>query len=95
MATELELNMLARLRAHEVLIQNLLRIAFNDDEVAIRDFSARLTACLDTSRIPDLDQAKSARFPYEAQEALARILNEAVLLTESQQINKLSDKTDT
>ena len=93
MATELELKMLARLRAHEVLIQNLLRLVLHDDADAIRDFAARLNACLDTSRVPDLDQAKSARFPYEAQEALAGILNEAVVLAMRQKVEQSSNKS--
>jgi hypothetical protein len=78
MATELELKMLARLRAHEVLIENLLRLAFNNDPDAVRDFSARQSACFDTSRLPDLDPAMAARLPYETQEALASILDGAV-----------------
>lgn len=78
MATELELKMLARLRAHEVLIQHLLRLALNNDAVAIRDFADRLRVSLDTSRLPELDTVASARLPYETQEALARILDGAV-----------------
>lgn len=78
MATELELRMLARLRAHEVLIENLLRLAFKNDPDAVRDFASRQNVCLDTSRLPDLDPAMSARLPYETQEALASILEGAV-----------------
>lgn len=85
MATELELKMLARLRAHEVLIQNLLRLTFNNDPDAIRDFAERQGASLDTSRLPDLDPAMSARLPYETQQALASILDAAVRHAESQQ----------
>ena len=83
MATELELKILARLRAHEVLIQNLVRLAFNNDPDAVRDFAARQNVCLDTSRLPDLDLAMSARLPYETQEALASILDGAVRHVES------------
>lgn len=84
MATKLELKMLARLRAHEVLIQNLLRLAFNNDPDTIRDFAARQYASLDTSRLPDLDPAMSAHLPYETQEALASILDGAARHMESQ-----------
>jgi hypothetical protein len=94
MATELELQMLARLRAHEVLIQNLLRLVFNNDADAIRDFAARQNVCLDTFRLPDLDPAMSKRLPYETQEALARILEGAILHTESKQLNQSSDQPD-
>ena len=83
MATELELMMLAQLRAHEVLIQNLLRLAFNNDPDAVRDFAARQNVCLDTSRLPDLDAAMAARLPYETQEAIASILAGAVRHVES------------
>ncbi len=83
MATKLELKMLARLRAHEVLIQNLLRLAFNNDPGAIRDFAARQHASLDTSRLPDVDPAMAARLPYETQEALASILDGVVRHVES------------
>lgn len=83
MATELELKMLARLRAHEVLIENLLRLAFNSDPDAVQDFAARQSACLDTARLPDLDPAMAARLPYETQEALASILDGVVRHVES------------
>jgi hypothetical protein len=83
MATELELKMLARLRAHEVLIENLLRLAFNNDPDAVRNFAARQSACLDTARLPDLDPAMAARLPYETQEALASILDGVVRHVES------------
>jgi hypothetical protein len=85
MAAELELKMLARLRAHEILIQNLLQLAFSSDPDAVRDFAARQNVCLDTSRLPDLNPAMSARLPYETQEALARILDGAVRQAECQQ----------
>jgi hypothetical protein len=78
MATELELKMLARLRAHEVLIQNLLRLAFNNDPDAVQDFAARQSVCLDTARLPDLDPTTAARLPYETQQVLASILDGAV-----------------
>jgi hypothetical protein len=82
MATELELKMLARLRAHEVIIQNLLRLAFDNNPDAVREFAARQNVCLDTARLPDLDPAMAGRLPYETQEALVSILDGAVRHTE-------------
>lgn len=85
MASELELKMLARLRAHEVLIENLLRLAFNNDADAVREFAARQRAMLDHARPPDLDAAMTARLPYETQEALGEILDGAIRHAESKQ----------
>ena len=84
MASELELKMLARLRAHEILIQHLLWLAFDKDANELRDYSARQNACLDTSRLPDLDPEMSRRLPYETQEALSKILLEIGRRTENQ-----------
>ena len=92
MATELELKMLARLRAHEILLQNLLRLVFNNDPDAVLDFAARQNVCLDTSRLPDLDPAMSVRLPYETQEALASILDAAVRHAESKQLEPSQDR---
>ena len=72
MASELELKMLARLRAHEILIEHLLWLAFDKDANALRDYAARQNARLDTGRLPDLDPAMSDRLPYETQEALSK-----------------------
>ena len=41
MASELELKVLARLRAHEILIQHLVWLAFGKDANALRDYAAR------------------------------------------------------
>ena len=90
MATELELKMLARLRAHEVLIQNLVWLAFNGDPDAVQDFAARQSACFDTARLPDLDAAMAARLPYETQEAIASILDGVVRHVESRRPKGLS-----
>ena len=84
MASELELKMLARLRAHEILIEHLLWLAFDKDANELRDYSARQNACLDTSRLPDLDPEMSRRLPYETQEALSKILLEIGRRTENQ-----------
>jgi len=84
MASELELKMLARLRAHEILIQHLLWLAFDKDANELRDYSARQNACLDTSRLPDLDPEMSRRLPYETQEALSKISQEMVRRAENQ-----------
>lgn len=92
MATELELKMLARLRAHEVLIQNLLRLAYNNDPSAVREFADRQVALLDTCRFPHLDPALFARLPYETQEALASILDGAVRHAESTQRHEPAEK---
>jgi hypothetical protein len=78
MASELELKMLARLRAHEILIEHLLWLAFDKDANALRDYAARQNARLDTGRLPDLDPAMSDRLPYETQEALSKVLLEIV-----------------
>jgi hypothetical protein len=94
MATEVELQLIARLRAHEILIQNLLRLVFNNDSDAIRDFAARQHACLDTTRFSDFQPAMSARLSYEAQEAIAKILEGAILLSETQQSRKPSAKPE-
>ena len=94
MATEVELQLLARVRAHEVLIQNLLRLVFNNDADAIRDFAARQHACLDTSRFSDFQPAMSARLSYEAQEAIAKTLEGAILLSESQKLKQPSAKPE-
>ena len=83
MSSDLELKILARLQAHELLIQQLLRLAFNKDVDALRDFAARQNACLDMSRFPFFDPAMSARLPYEAQEAVAKVLEAAVRDAES------------
>ena len=84
MASELELKMLARLRAHEVLIQNLLWLAFGKDADALRDFADQQYAWLDTSRIPGLNSAIADRLPYETQEALAKVLREIVCRVQSE-----------
>ena len=84
MASELELKMLARLRAHEILIQHLLWLALGKDANELRDYAARQNACLDTSRLPDLDPEMSRRLPYETQEALSKIFQEMVRRTENQ-----------
>lgn len=76
MASELELKMLVRLRAHEILIQNLLWLAFGKDANALRDFAARQYAWLDTSTFLDADPSISQRLPYQTQEALAEVLRE-------------------
>lgn len=89
MASELELKMLARLRAHEVLIQQLLWLVFKNNTDALRDFAARQKVTLDTARLPDLDKATSARLPYEAQEALASILDEALRRADSGQLPRM------
>lgn len=89
MTSNLELKMLARLRAHEVLIQQLLWLAFNKNTDALRDFAARQNVSLDTARLPDLDTATSARLPYEAQEALASVLDEALRRAASGQLPDL------
>ena len=86
MASKLELKMLARLRAHEVLIQQLLWLAFNKNTDALRDFCGRQNVSLDTERLPDLDAATAARLPYEAQEALAGVLDEALRRADSEQL---------
>lgn len=83
-ASELELKMLARLRAHEILIQHLLWLAFGKNTNDIRDYAARQNARLDTGRLPDLDPAMSDRLPYQTQEALAKILREIVRRAEDQ-----------
>lgn len=85
MTTELDIKILARLRAHELLIQHLLQLAFQNDPDAIQDFADRQMARLDTSRLPDLDPNASARLPYEMQEALASILDGAVRSAKSKQ----------
>ena len=84
MASELELKILARLRAHEIVIQHLLWLAFGKDANALGDFAARQNAHLDTGRLPDLDPAMSDRLPYETQEALAKVLLELVRHAEDQ-----------
>ena len=84
MASELELKMLARLRAHEILIQHLLWLAFGKDASALRDYEARQNSRLDTGRLPDLDPAMADRLPYETQEALAKILLEIARRAEDQ-----------
>ncbi len=84
MASELELKMLARLRAHEVLIQDLLWVVLGKDANELRDYAARQSACLDTRRLPDLDPETSRRLPYETQEALSRIFEELIRRTENQ-----------
>jgi len=84
MASELELKILARLRAHEIVIQHLLWLALGKDANALRDYAARQEARLDTSRLPDLDPAMSGRLPYETQEALAKVLLEIVRHAEDQ-----------
>ena len=94
MATETEIQLFARIRTHEILIQNLLRLVFNNDSDAIRDFAARQHACLDTSRLSDFEPTRSARLSYEAQEAIARILAGAIDLSESQQLKKSSAKPE-
>ena len=78
MASELELKMFARLRAHEILIQHLLWLALGKGANELRDDAARQNACLDTSRLPDLDPEMSRRLPYETQEALSKIFQEMV-----------------
>ena len=84
MVSELELKILARLRAHEIVIQHLLWLAFGKDANALRDYAARQKARLDTGRLPDLDPAMSDRLPYETQEALAKVLLELVRHAENQ-----------
>ena len=76
--SELDLKILARLRAHEIVIQHLLWLALGKDANALRDYAARQDAHLDTGRLPDLDPARSVRLPYETQEALAKVLQEIV-----------------
>lgn len=76
--------MLARLRAHEVLIQQLLWLTLGKDANKLRDYAARQDACLDTSRLPDLGPEMSRRLPYETQEALSKIFQEMVRRTEDQ-----------
>ena len=84
MASELELKILARLRAHEIVIQHLLWPAFGKDANALRDYAARQKARLDTGRLPGLDPAMSDRLPYETHEALAKVLLELVRHAENQ-----------
>lgn len=89
--TELELKMLARLRAHDILIQNLLRLVLENEPDAVRDFAARQNVLLDTCRLPELEPAMLMRLPYETQEALASILDGAVRHVESHRSNDLDD----
>ena len=84
MASELELKILARLRAHEIVIQHLLWLVFGKDANALRDFAARQNAHLDIGRPPDLNPGMSDRLPYETQEALAKFLLETVRHAEDQ-----------
>lgn len=94
MGTDAELFTLARIRAHDVLIQNLIRLVFNNDPDAIRDFAARQLARLDTSHFSDLSPEMSARLSYAVQEAVAQILDGAILLTESRQLEQPSPEPD-
>ena len=93
MSSELDLKILARLQAHELLIQQLLRLAFDQNVEALRDFAGRQNACLDMSRLPAFDPAMSARLPYEVQQAVAKIHEAAVRDAEGKQMSEQSSSS--
>ena len=74
MTSEQEITIFARLRAHEILIQDLLCHVFEDDPGALRDYASRMYAGLDIGKLPGLSPAEEARMSYETQESIARIV---------------------
>lgn len=77
MTSEQEIMVFARLRAHEILIQDLLCLAFHNEPSALRDHASRKYARLDFGRLRGLSPAVVDRISYETQEAIARIVEEA------------------
>ena len=76
MTSDQEIKIFARLRAHEILIQDLLCHVFENDPRALRDHASRIYARLDIGQLPGLSPTERARMSYETQESIARIVEE-------------------
>jgi hypothetical protein len=86
MISEQEIKIFARLRAHEILIQDLLCHEFEHDPSALRDHAARMYARLDIGKLPGLSREEQACMSYETQESIARIVEETACRTEERRI---------